>query len=236
MSKQICLVASLAIFLAFGGGVKPRIVLAQTTKLAEQTNMQGQAVRTPYITHGELQSISLESGAVSGKTRSGKTHAEPSRQVNFGKLLSVSSLDEIVQLLGEPETVDRQEFPDGQRLGATLHYEGMRIEYDRYEDGTSGVTTIQVRSSDWSLKVGGTKLHPGMSVDQLTPTVRESFQEDTTFDDPALDSFSVIHIAKPDSGKGGQVELMQEGRAQITVHANDETRTVEMVRFARLGP
>lgn len=209
----------------------PGTAPAQATNLHEQTTAEGATIQTPYVTYEEFEAASL------GPSGNGKTLSKDAAEtVTLGDLFAVSSLDEIVQLLGEPETVDRQEFSDGQRLRATLHYEGMRIEYDRYEDGTSGVTTIQVRSSDWSLKVGGTKLHPGMSVDQLTPTVRESFQEDTTFDDPALDSFSVIHIAKPDSGKSGQVELMQEGRAQISVHANDETRTVEMVRFARLGP
>lgn len=234
--KQTCLVASLVIFLTLGGGIGPEIVFAQTTESVEKTTMQDQTVQTPYITYGELQSISLESGAGSGKTRSVKSRAEPGRHVSFGKLLFVSSLDKISQLLGEPETVDRHEFPGDQRLGATLHYEGMTIEYDKYEGGPSGVTSIQMCSSDWSLTVGGMRLHPGMSVDKLTPTVRESFQEDTTFDDPALDSFGIIHIAKPGSGKSGQVKRMQEGKAQITVHANDETRTIEMVRFARLGP
>ena len=90
----------------------PNTIFAQTTKLVERTTIQGQVVQTPYITHGELQSILLEHGAGSERTHSGKTPAKPSRQSNFGKLLSVSSLDEIVQLLGEPETVDRQEFSD----------------------------------------------------------------------------------------------------------------------------
>lgn len=70
-------------------------------------------------------------------------------------------MDEIFQLLGRSETIDRPELPDGQRLG----------------------------TPQWE---------------------------------------------KPGSGKRDQVELVQEGNAQVNVkvHANDEARTIEMIKFA----
>jgi hypothetical protein len=196
----------------------PDLAAAQTSKLVEKTDMSGQAVQTPYINYNEYENIS-----VNGK-------------IAFRDLLSASSVDEIIQYLGQPKTIDRHEFAGRERFGAELHYEGATVEYDNYEGGVSGITSIEIRSPGWFLTVGSKTLRPGMTADRLSPAVRKSLQKRTTSDDPNLDRFSVVHIAKPGSAKSGDVELLQDGKAQITVYVNAVTGTVERIRFSRLGP
>lgn len=213
--QRLAIVTSVVLIVVL---VSPNEAEAQTEKKLQYEDMHGQTVQTPYISYDVYQSITVNG------------------RIPFRKLLSVSSVDEIIRSLGKPETIDRQEFSGRERFGAVLHYEGATVEYDRYEGGVSGITSIEIRSPDWSLTVGGTKLRPGMSVDRLSPAVRESLQKDTTFDDPKIDSFGIVHITAPDLGKSGEVKLLQDGRSQITVHVNEESNTIVMVRFGRLGP
>lgn len=234
MEKQIAITTTV-IFLAAASFVMPRTAMAQTTKVAERKNMQGQIVRTPYIALDELQSSFIEEKAVSGKTV-GSNAKESLSSKTFREILEISSIDEAVRLLGEPRTIERDEFSDGE-WAATLRYgEGTFFDYRKYEDGTISLLEFQLCGTDWSLKVGGTRLRTGMSTDSLSQAVRQSISKGSYPEGTGVDGIGVIHIAKPSTAEGGQVELIQEGKAQITVHVNRKSRVLEVVRFVRLGP
>jgi hypothetical protein len=167
--------------------------------------------------------------AVSGKTTSGKSSGE---KVTLGDLAFVSSIDEVTRVFGEPETFTH-ESPFGRDVLAFLTYEGVRLEYikpnkdnpkSKYE-----LRELELTSSDWSFTVNGTQLRPGMSVDQLSPAVRQTLDRDFS---NSIDAFGVIEIAKPGTAKqtkrGGDLE--QTGNViQIEVNGG----TVDQIKFYR---
>jgi len=218
MKISILNITFIAIILTLASFFMTEMVVAQTIKTTDQKSIQGEMVKTPYITYAEYKMITING------------------HISFRNLLSASSVDEIIRYFGEPKTIDRHEFPGRERFGAELLYEGATVEYDKYEGGVSGITSVEIRSPDWFLTVGGMELRPGMSADHLSLAVRKSLQKRTTSDNPDLDRFSVVHIAKPGSAKSGDVELLQDGKAQIIVYVNAETAIVKRIRFSRLGP
>jgi len=203
----------------------PEVGFSQTKKVL-QTEEQGLTVATPYITRSEYKSISIQDSSDLSKSGS-REHA------SFPNLLSVSSLDAIVKLFGTPESVDRNDFPDGTRFTATLNYDGMMLKYVRRKEGRVRLNTMEIRSPKWGVDVGGTVLRPGMSIDQLSPEVRASIDDDTFLGEEEVDGVGEVRVARSkrieDRG-----ETLSKNRAQITIHVNREAGTVEVVRFHRI--
>jgi len=218
MKSRLLLHALLATGLVAVVLAMPQLAAAQTSKLVEKTDMIGQTIQTPYINYNEYQNISVNG------------------RVTFRKLLTVQSVREAVNRIGKPDSTRRTVAPDGQFTSYLYYRGGTTMKFRKFADGTIGLQSMESRSPEWSLIVGGTDLRPGMPVDRLSPAVRKSLQKRTTSDDPDLDHFSVVHIAKPGSAKSGDVELLQDGKAQILVYVNAETGIVERIRFSRLGP
>jgi len=207
----------------------PQLAAAQAIKLHKKTTAQGEIDRTPYITYAEFEATSL---GTSGK---GKTTGSTSaRGVTLGDLVSVSSLDDVTRLLGEPKSVNRGS-PYGRNVLAYIDYEGMELEYVNWNkddpDSEFELRELHLKSSDWSFTVDGTELRPGMSVDQLSPVVRQTLDEDFG---QSVDAFGAVVIAKPGTAKqtkrGGELKGMKGG-ATIQIEVNGGT--VDVVRFHR---
>ena len=208
----------------------PKSTLAQTDKVLQREDVYGQAVRTPYISYDEYQGMSVGS-QLSTKEGSDKS---TNRQVFFDELLSISSLDEVVRRLGKPKSIDRNVFPDGERFIATLDFGGMTLKYAKRKDGNVRLTTLEMRSPDWSLKVGGWELRPGMAVDHLSSAVQQSIKGDTFLGEDDVDGVAVIRVAKPGAAGGKNVKIMEGEQTQVSVHVDKSTGTVKVVRFHRI--
>jgi hypothetical protein len=230
MKKQILSTGLAAVILAMAVLISPELTLAQTEKVLHRKDMHGQTVHTPYISYDEYQDVSLTSQSASDTTVDKST----GMQVNFDDLLSVSSLDEVIRHLGKPKSIDRKVFPDGERFIATLDYGGMTLKYAKRKDKNVKLTTIEMRSPNWLLKVGETEFRPGMTVNQLSPTVRQSIDEDTFLGDDDVDGVAVIRVAEPGTASGENVKIMEGEQTQISVHVNKGAKTVKVVRFHRI--
>lgn len=181
MKRLILLIALAAVVLA-----DPWVGHAQTKKALQRTNMHGQVVQFPYVSYDEFQSVTVSS---------------PSGKVSLQELLTVSSLDEVIRLLGEPQSIERNEDPDNRSFSARLHYEGNTIVvYDASSDGeTVSLRTLELWSPRWSLVVGDKVLRPGMKVGSLSPAVRQSIQAGSWFSEEGIDHFGSVDIMKPDA-------------------------------------
>lgn len=213
------------------GLAAPEAGVAQTEKVVHEEDTHGESVHVPYITYEEYQSTSLISQTTTGKSLEGNTKAQ---QVPFEALLSVSSLKDVIGLVGEPENIDRNVFPDGDRFIATLDYDGMSLKYAKRKDKRIRLTTMEVRSPEWSLVVGGKELRPGMSRTQLSPVVRQAIDRGTFLGEEGVDAVGVIRVAKPDKGEGSKVEFMEGEGTEVSVHLNKNTGTAKVIRFHRI--
>jgi len=218
------------VLLLIGGAAAPASAAGQAVKLHEHVTSQGETVQTPYITYDEYQAMSVDS-QMSPKEGSDKS---TNRQVVFDELLSISSLDKVVRRLGKPKSIDRNVFPDGERFIATLDFGGMTLKYAKRKDGNVRLTTLEMRSPDWSLKVGGWELRPGMAVDHLSPAVQQSIKGDTFLGEDDVDGVAVIRVAKPGAAGGKNVKIMEGEQTQVSVHVDKSTGTVKVVRFHRI--
>jgi len=216
---------AVGMLLAIGLNV-PHLAAAQAIKLHKKTTAQGEIDRTPYVTY-----TAFEATAVGGKRLAGKSSGE---EVTLGNLVAVSSLDEVIRLLGEPDKLNRGA-PFGD-VRAYLHYKGMLLDYIKYDkddpDLKFELRDLEITSSDWSFTINGTRLRPGMSVHQLSPAVRQTLDEDF---DQSVDAFGAVVIAKPGTAKqakrGGELEAMRGG-ATIQIEVNGGI--VDEVRFTRV--
>lgn len=196
------------------------IVLGQTEKVLQREGMHGQKVQTPYVSYDEFQSATVNS--TSGK-------------VSIGEILNVPSLEKVTQVLGDPKSVKRNEDPNDGSFTVWLYYEGRTtLKYHGFEDGTLGLSKIELQSPGWSLVVGGTRLYPGMGIRELSPAVRGSISEVSSSKEAEVDGIGVVGIAEPEAAKSGSVELLQGGRADIAVHVDKGTGTVRYIRFGRI--
>lgn len=211
--------------LVFAGLAGTGVVQAQTKKVFQRKDVHGQAVQTPYITYEEFRSVLVRT---------------PGGQVPLRKLLSVSSLEEVSRLLGQPESIERNEDPDDKSFSAKLHYEGKTtLEYVATSDGkTVSLSSIKLWSPGWSLKIGDTNLHPGMEVDSLSPAVRQSISAGSWFSEHGIDHFGSVDVMKPGAAAkaAGRAEekLLQRGKAEFAVHIDRKAGTVEVVQFTRI--
>lgn len=206
----------------------PRTVSAQTEKLNTQTTSEGETIQTPYITYEEFQAASLDAsdgGKALSKELAGGT-------VTLSDLITISSLDEVTRLFGEPETLTHDS-PYGQNILAFLSYEGLRLEYIKYDkdnpDSKYKLRELRLSSQNWSLTMNGTQLRPGMPVNQLSPAVRQTLDEDFSQAEDALGS---VVVAKPgaEAKQGGELEPMRGG---AMIHLPVEDGVVTEVQFSR---
>lgn len=225
--KTILLLAAWGVS-AFGVGGE---ALSQTGKMHQSKGIHGQTEKTPYLTSAELRGISVQTKEANARNLS---HAK-SADFTLDALLSPSSLREVTEILGEPQSTDRDNFPEG-GWAVTLKYEGgTMFDFRKYEDGTFALLEFQLWRSPWSLTVGGGTLHPGMPVDSLSPEVQQSIRKGTYPQGAEVDGIATIHIAKKNSAKSGSPTLVQDGKAEVTLHVDRKQRVVKVVRFSRLG-
>lgn len=210
MKNGILPTTLVALILCLSSFAVPKLTVAQTQKLAERKEMHGETDRTPYITYAEFRESAF----------SGRTASKKSTQVTLGDIVTVSSMDTVTRLLGEPKTFTRTPYPDGSTIRVDLSYDGAKMEYVK----SAGKANFRLRemtiaSPDWSIAVGGKELHPGMASDSLTPPVRES---------------GYMYVAKPGTAKKakevGELEVM-DTRAQITFKINKVDGNVESIKF-----
>lgn len=215
MKKRILAIVFIIILFSMGDLIVPKLAVAQTQKLAERKGMHGQIIQTPYITYPEFQSTS-----VGGEEIISKSSEE---SVTFSDIVSVSSLDEVIRLFGEPKHFNRATFPDGKTVRADLNFGGMKMEYIKVSGSSYfRLRELKVTSPEWSLTVGEKELCPGMAVNQLSPPVRKS---------------GYVYVAKQGTAKkakrNGELE-MTDTRTQITFEIDKERGTVKTIRFHQM--
>jgi hypothetical protein len=198
-----------------GNSIAPKTAIAQTQKLAERKGMHGQIIQTPYITYTEFQSTSVGREEITSKSSE--------KSLTFSDIVSVSSLDEVIRLFGEPKHFNRATFPDGKTVRADLNFGGMKMEYIKVSGSSYfSLRELKVTSPEWSLTVGEKELCPGMSVNQLSPLVRKS---------------GYMYVAKKGTAKNakrsGELEIT-DARTQITFEIDEDTGTVKTIRFHQI--
>lgn len=152
--------------------------------------------------------------------------------MTFGDLAFVSSIEEVKRVFGEPKKLTHDSpYEDGKVVYAFLTYDGLRFEYVKYNKKYK-LRELELTSSDWSFTVNGTQLRPGMSVDQLSPAVRQTLNRDFG---KSVDAVGAIVVAKPGTAKqakrGGGLEQMG-GDTEIRIEVNGGT--VDRVSFGRM--
>lgn len=200
----------------------------QEIRVTSDEGTHGQTEDVPYIQAGDLQHVTVHRESASGESESAESVLGQSPA--FAELVSASSLEEIYRLLGSPNATDQADFPRGRSVH-TLRYDGATIEYEMYQDGPRGVTSLEMRSSNWKLAIGEEKIYPGMSLSELSIALRTTRSGDPALDDPDIDTFITIPIAE--ESEDGSPEIRDMGRTQFVLYINDDTETVEMIRFQR---
>ena len=206
-------------FMGVGAFMGVDAACAQVEKTFQRTDSNGQAVQTPYVTYEEFRSVTL---------------CFPDGRVPLRKLLTVSSLDEAVRLLGDPQSIERNEDPDDASFTAWLHYgRDTTVEYHGFADGTLGLTSIELRSSKWGLEIGDKELSPGMDITGLDDTVRQSAVSGTFSKKKDKSGLGTIYIASPNASKNGKIEPLMNGMTQFNFNTR-ETGTIDVVRLSRI--
>lgn len=203
---------------------------AQEIRVTSDEGTHGQTEDVPYIQASDLQHVTVHRESAIGES-------EPAESVlgqppAFAELISASSLEEVYRLLGSPNATDQTDFPRGRSVH-TLRYDGATIEYEIYQDGPRGVTSLEMSSSDWKLAIGEEKIYPGMALSELSAALRTTRRSGDTapFDNPDIDTYIAIPIAEESEDGSPAIEDM--GRTQFVLYINDDTETVEMIRFQR---
>lgn len=214
-SGVILLVLSLVVL----GGANLDVAYAQTEKTVRQENVRGNSEQKPYITREEFQSIAVRS---------------PKGEVLLKRLLTISSVEEVTRLLGGPKKIERNDFSDTNSFDGWVHYErGTTLEYYGFPNGTSRLTTMELRSSGWSLTVGKTKLSPGVEVAKLSSTVQKSIQPGSSLKTSGIDGTGTIYIAGPSTKKEAP-ELPEGVKSHISIHLNRTEGVIRVVRLSRI--
>lgn len=217
------LIILLALFLPLWGQ-------AQEIKVMPYEGTHGQTEDVPYIQASDLQHVTVHRESASGESQPAESVL--GQPPAFSELVSASSLEEVYRLLGSPNATDQTDFPRGRSVH-TLRYDGATIEYEMYQDGPRGVTSLEMRSSDWGLAIGEEKIYPGMALSELRAALRTTRRSGDTapFDNPDIDTYIAIPIAEESEDGSPAIEDM--GRTQFVLYINDDTETVEMIRFQR---
>jgi hypothetical protein len=201
------------------GGASPHAACAQVEKTVQRTTMNGRTVQTPYVTYEEFRSVTLRC---------------PNGRVLLRKLLTVSSLDEAVRLLGDPQSIERNDDPDDPSFTVWLHYgRDTTVEYHGFADGTLRLTSIELRSTKWGLGIGDDQLSPGMEIAGLGKTLRRSAVSGTLSKKKSKSGLGTIYIASPNASKNGKVEPLMTGMTQFNF-STGKAGTIEVVRLSRI--
>lgn len=201
----------------------------QEIRVTSDEGTHGQTEDVPYIQASDLQHVTVHREGASGESESAESVL--GQPPAFAELVSASSLEEIYRLLGSPNATDRTDFPRGRSVH-TLNYDGATIEYEMYQDRPRGVTSLEMRSSDWGLAIGEEKIYPAMALSELSAALRTTRRSgDPALDDPDIDTFITISIAE--ESEDGSPAISDMGRTQFVLYINDRTETVEMIRFQR---
>ena len=210
------------VLLLIGGAAAPASAAGQAVKLHEHVTSQGETVQIPYITYA-----AFAAAAVGGKALSSKSSGE---KATLGDLVTVSPLDEVTRLLGEPEDLSQGTDPWGTVRGY-LEYKGMRMEYIKTSGSSSfRLREMRLRTPDWSLTVNGVKLRPGGEADRLSSAVRQTMRMSGSASDVAE---GYIYIAKPGIARNEKVKFFGESTF-IGIEVDQGTDTIKQVRFHRL--
>lgn len=180
---------------------------AQNIKTTSYTNTHGEVVETPYLTRAELRELSLRG---------------PNGAVRLGKIMTASSVDELIGFLGKPDSTRIVNFDDGDRM-IRLAYEGIRVRY--YEvAGKIKLEDLEIESSEYSLSVGGCKIRPGMNSGRFAKTLRKS----RMVDEEGGRRSHIIRISK--SGKSNKMSAISDHEA-ISIDVEKGTGEVIRVRY-----
>jgi len=201
---------------------------AQEIRVTSDEGTHGQPKNVPYIQASDLQHVTVHRESASGESEPAESAL--GQYPAFVEIVSASSLEEVHRLLGSPNTTDQADFPRDRSVH-TLRYDGATIEYEIYQGGPRGVTSLEMRSSDWGLVIGEEKIYPGMDLSELSAAIRTTRSADPALDDPDIDTFITIPIAEESEDGSPAIEDM--GRTQFVLYINDDTETVEMIRFQR---
>ncbi len=192
---------------------------AQVEKTFQRTDSNGQIVQTPYVTYEEFQSVTLH---------------RPDGQVPLRELLTVSSLDEVIRLLGDPQSVERNDDPDDASFTAWLHYDrDTTVEYHGFADGTLGITSIELRSPRWGLEIGSKRLSPGGDIADLDKTVRRSAVSGKLSKKNNKSGVGAIYIEQPNASKNEKVEPLMNGMTQFNFKTG-KAGAIDVVRLSRI--
>jgi|GEM_PF-4846205 len=85
---------------------------------------------------------------------------------------------DVIRAFGTPASVDTGGDPDGARMLLTLHYEGLRLQYEGVAADVLWLRDVEVTSPDHPLRIDGTVVTVGDAVDSLDPPVQAAFRED----------------------------------------------------------
>ena len=214
--KRLLLCSTIVITLTL---IEVGTTCAQVEKTFQRTDSNGRTVQTPYLTYEEFRSTTLRC---------------PNGRVTLGELLTVSSLDEAVRLLGDPQSIERNDDPDDTSFTAWLRYgRNTTVEYHGFANGTLGLTSIELRSTKWGLEIGDNQLSPGMDIARLGKTVRRSAVSGTHSKKGNKSGLGTIYIASPNASKDGKVEPLMNGMTQFNF-STGKTGTIEVVRLSRI--
>jgi len=192
----------------------PHVVQGQTEKTLERFDGE-RTVESPYITYEEFEDISID-----GRGR-------------MGELLSVSSVDQAVRILGEPQDRKTTQINAGAYKRSTeLLYDGMRISYLETTPGGVQLELVEVTSPDHFFRIGGKKVHPGMRASKMGTPLRKDLSQTKakgTDDEPHTTIFIEREGGKK-SKRGGR--LLEH--TDILIEQDSEEGKVNLVRFSRV--
>jgi len=213
MKNGILPTTLVALILCLSSFAVPKLTVAQTQKLAERKEMHGETDRTPYITYAEFRESAFGGRAASKK----------STKVTLGDIVTVSFIDTVTRLLGEPKTFNRIPYSDGSTVRVDLNYDGLKMEYFKSAGKADfRLREMKITSPEWSLTVGEKELCPGMAVNQLSPPVRKS---------------GYVYVARQGTARkakrSGQLEIT-DTRTQIAFEIDEDSRTVKAIRFRQM--
>jgi hypothetical protein len=132
---------------------------AQAVRTQTVTNSQGEPVETPYLSRTELMDTYL---------------GGPHGSIRLGQIKTVVSIDEAVHLLGEPDSTDITDYPQGVRYNkhVVLFYTGLKVTYVDVA-GKVRLETMEINSGNYYLKIGEKELKPGMHPSEIDENIRK---------------------------------------------------------------
>jgi hypothetical protein len=140
----------------------------------------------------------------------------------------------VIRLLGDPQSVERNDDPDDASFTAWLHYDrDTTVEYHGFADGTLGITSIELRSPRWGLEIGSKRLSPGGDIADLDKTVRRSAVSGKLSKKNNKSGVGAIYIEQPNDSKNEKVEPLMNGMTQFNFKTG-KAGAIDVVRLSRI--